>query len=64
MDDAHNTARRIITEKRDSLEAVTRRLLELEVMEGAELRTILGVPPPPPDPLADATPLPPVEGLQ
>ena len=63
MDDAHAEARRIITGKRDSLEAVTRRLLEVEVMEGDELRTILGVPPPPPDPLGDATPLPPVEGI-
>src|SRR5687767_11884602 len=65
MDDAHGEARRIITEKRDQLEAVTRRLLEVEVMEGEELRRILGVPPPPPDPGPDESiPLPPVEGLK
>src|SRR5687768_7791232 len=65
MDDAHGEARRIITEKRDQLEAVTRRLLEVEVMEGEELRRILGVPPPQPDPAPDESiPLPPVEGLK
>ena len=71
MDDAHDTARRIITGRRDQLEAVTRRLLEVEVMEGDELRTILGIPPAPPEAppealseaLPEATPLPPVEGL-
>ena len=41
--DAHQTARRILSEKRDTLEAVTRRLLEIEVMEGNELREMLGV---------------------
>jgi cell division protease FtsH len=39
--DAHNTARRILTENRDKLERVTRRLLEVEVMEGDELRRLL-----------------------
>jgi cell division protease FtsH len=58
MTDAHAEARRILTDHRDQLESVTRRLLEIEVMEGAELRQMLGVPPVvhPPD---DATPLPP-----
>ncbi len=58
MTDAHTEARRILTERRDDLEGVTRRLLEIEVMEGDELRQMLGVPavPHPPD---DATPLPP-----
>jgi cell division protease FtsH len=59
MSDAHAQARRILTEQRDTLEAVTRRLLELEVMEGEELRAILGL-----SPAAEAspekTPLPPV----
>jgi len=41
--DAHHTARRILQERRDRLEAVTRRLLEVEVMEGDELRAILGI---------------------
>jgi hypothetical protein len=35
------------------------RLLEVEVMEGDELRTLLGVPDPPP--ATDTIPLPPVE---
>jgi cell division protease FtsH len=42
LTDAHNTARRILTESRPKLELVTRRLLEVEVMEGEELRSILG----------------------
>ncbi|HXE79165.1 MAG TPA: ATP-dependent zinc metalloprotease FtsH, partial [Vicinamibacterales bacterium] len=39
--EAHSMARRILTERRDQLESVTRRLLEREVMEGDELRAIL-----------------------
>jgi cell division protease FtsH len=39
--EAHNEARRILLEKRDVLEIVTRRLLDKEVMEGDELRAIL-----------------------
>ncbi len=52
--EAHQTARRILTEKRDGLETVTRRLLEVEVMEGDELRSLLGItatPAPEPAPL-------------
>lgn len=45
MTDAHAEARRILTENRDVLETVTRRLLELEVMEGAELRRLMHLPP-------------------
>ena len=41
MTEAHDMARRILTGQRDMLEAVTRRLLEREVMEGDELRQIL-----------------------
>ncbi len=41
VSDAHNEARRILRDKRDLLEQVTRRLLEKEVMEGDELRGIL-----------------------
>jgi cell division protease FtsH len=39
--EAHNDARRILLDKREVLEIVTRRLLEKEVMEGDELRAIL-----------------------
>jgi cell division protease FtsH len=50
LTDAHDTARRVLTEKRDKLETVTHRLLEIEVMEGEELRQLLAVTPPPPPP--------------
>jgi cell division protease FtsH len=43
LSEAHATARRILTDKRDKLERVTRRLLDVEVMEGDELRQILAV---------------------
>ena len=43
LTDAHDTARRILTDNRPKLETVTRRLLDVEVMEGEELRTLLGV---------------------
>jgi cell division protease FtsH len=39
--EAHNDARRILMDKRAMLEAVTRRLLDKEVMEGDELRAML-----------------------
>jgi cell division protease FtsH len=41
--EAHNKAREVLSTNRDKLEAVTRRLLDIEVMEGDELRQILGV---------------------
>ena len=41
LSEAHQTARQILSDNRDKLEAVTRRLLEVEVMEGDELRQIL-----------------------
>jgi len=47
LTEAHETARRILTERRDQLERITRRLLEIEVMEGDELRQLLGLPPRP-----------------
>jgi cell division protease FtsH len=43
LTEAHDTARRILEASRDKLETVTARLLEVEVMEGAELRALLGV---------------------
>jgi cell division protease FtsH len=42
---AHDTARRLLTEHRGKLESVTHRLLEVEVMEGEELLRLLGIPP-------------------
>ena len=45
MTDAHAEARRILGERRDTLEAVTRRLLEVEVMEGDDLRSVMGLRP-------------------
>jgi cell division protease FtsH len=47
MTEAHETARRILGDHRGSLESVTRQLLEKEVMEGDELRRLLGMPPVP-----------------
>lgn len=41
MGDAHAEAHRNLVSHRGMLEAVTRRLLDVEVMEGAELRRIL-----------------------
>ena len=41
LSDAHNTARRILEENRGKLETVTTRLLEIEVMEGDELRQLM-----------------------
>ncbi|MEO8682232.1 MAG: ATP-dependent zinc metalloprotease FtsH, partial [Vicinamibacterales bacterium] len=40
---AHNEARRILRERRDQLERVTRHLLEKEVMEGDELRAMMSL---------------------
>jgi cell division protease FtsH len=59
MTNVHNEARRILTESRDKLEIVTRRLLEVEVMEGEELRRMLGLPPAKHD-SPETTPLPPI----
>jgi cell division protease FtsH len=39
--DAHQKARDVLSSHRHKLESVTRRLLEVEVMEGDELRTLL-----------------------
>jgi len=63
MSDAHEHARRILTDKRDVLEAITRRLLDIEVMEGDELRRILGAPPPPPHAERDTTPVVPPQNI-
>jgi cell division protease FtsH len=57
LTDAHDSARQILTDHRSKLESVTRRLLEIEVMEGEELRQLLGVVKPP-APTTDSIPLP------
>jgi cell division protease FtsH len=44
LTEAHATARRILTDQRGKLSEVTARLLEVEVMEGDELRRILEAP--------------------
>ena len=41
LEDAHGTARRVLTERRPLLETDTRRLLEKEVIEGDELRELI-----------------------
>ena len=56
MTDAHDAARRILTARRETLETVTRKLLEIEVMEGAQLRDLMGIGPPPPT--TETIPLP------
>ncbi|HKB09722.1 MAG TPA: ATP-dependent zinc metalloprotease FtsH, partial [Vicinamibacterales bacterium] len=58
LTDAHDKAREILTSYRGKLESVTRRLLDIEVMEGEELRRLLGVETPPKVGV-DAVPLPP-----
>jgi cell division protease FtsH len=58
LTDAHDKAREILTNYRGKLESVTRRLLDVEVMEGDELRRLLGMDPRPAAGV-DAVPLPP-----
>jgi cell division protease FtsH len=58
LTEAHNTARRILTDHREQLERVTRRLLEVEVMEGDELRQLLGIADAPRPPKTETLPLP------
>ena len=57
VSESHATARRILTERRELLEQVTRRLLEKEVMEGEELRAMMA-----PAPLVVPEPVPHPEG--
>jgi cell division protease FtsH len=49
ISDAHDHARQILRDRNDVLDELSRRLLEREVIEGAELRELLG-PVPPKDP--------------
>jgi cell division protease FtsH len=47
MSEAHEQARAILVERRDALDRVARRLLEVEVMDGEELRRLVAPPVPP-----------------
>jgi len=58
LSDARTTARRVLTDRREQLETVTRRLLQIEVMEGDELRQILGIPHDAPKAVSAPTPAP------
>jgi cell division protease FtsH len=58
LTDAHASARRILSENRDKLEKVTRRLLDVEVMEGEELRRLLGITPARQESSLETIPLP------
>ncbi|MDP1572322.1 MAG: ATP-dependent zinc metalloprotease FtsH [Vicinamibacterales bacterium] len=55
---AQTEARRILTDERDLLERVTRRLLEKEVMDGDDLREMMGIVVPDAPPAADEGPSP------
>jgi cell division protease FtsH len=44
ISEAHATARQILSERRAQVDTIARRLLEVEVIEGDELRQILGLP--------------------
>jgi cell division protease FtsH len=46
LGEAHDRARSLLRERRDILDELSRRLLEREVIEGDELRTLLGPVPP------------------
>src|SRR6202040_2929358 len=59
LTEAHDKAREILTGSREKLEIVTRRLLEVEVMEGDELRQLMGIEKPPAS--DNPMPLPPVD---
>jgi cell division protease FtsH len=43
LNDAHETARRVLRERRDVLDRLSQRLLEKEVVEADELQAILGI---------------------
>ena len=52
LTEAHETARRILSEHRDTLDRLSLRLLEKEVIESDELKEIMGpIPPRDPDPV-------------
>ena len=45
ISEAHDIATRVLTERREQVDLIARRLLSVEVMEGDELRQVLGLPP-------------------
>ena len=54
---AHDEARRVLRERRDILDQLSHRLLDKEVIEGDELRALLGpIPPKEPDTIPPAIP--------
>jgi len=63
LTDAHNEARRVLRERKAILDELSTRLLEREVIEGAELRALLG-PLPPKDPDGTVPPVVPDAGIQ
>jgi len=54
IDAAEAVARKILTERRHTLDLVSERLLEKEVIEGEELIALMGQPSPEPDDAAQA----------
>jgi cell division protease FtsH len=46
LEDAHESARRVLLERRSTLDALSERLLEKEVIEADELKAIMGMAPP------------------
>ena len=46
MDAAHQRAKKIITENRDKLDLIANRLIEKEIIDIEEARTLLGIPAP------------------
>jgi cell division protease FtsH len=60
---AHDDARRVLRERRDILDQLSERLLDKEVIEGDELRALLG-PTPPKDPEGTLPPAIPDEGVR
>jgi cell division protease FtsH len=51
---AEATARQILMDRRTTLDTVSVRLLEKEVIEGEELRALMGIIPPPDPPVASS----------
>jgi cell division protease FtsH len=63
LTEAHDQARQVLRDRRDILDELSKRLLDREVIEGEELRELLG-PVPPTDPEGTVTPALPPEGVR
>jgi cell division protease FtsH len=63
LTEAHDQARQVLRDRRDILDELSKRLLDREVIEGEELRELLG-PVPPKDPEGTVTPELPPEGVR